>query len=327
MGFYIVGCLIASVIGDFSPPATNYLARQDNFLNQYFVKLGWGWTLLVSAPFVAVTSHVYSCGNVSVVKSSLARLAAATAVWYCFTSAFVAVEARVGVCQAAKMLSKAACSAAGSKWRGFDISGHCFLLVWNNLFMIEEARAYLGWERIRDMLRDEEHLRLNTDPSGGQEGEKAATALSKLSLEEFLHLRKSYLAHTPTVRLLFCLMGCLVLLWDVMLVCTALFFHMMIEKVLATGCAVLVWFVLYRGVYANAWPGLAGAGPFKYVVEANVKANKARRPISSRKPFKCDHHQKDDLPKFMGMPLYGLNPQNRGTSDMEESEQRHNNPL
>ena len=38
-------------------------------------------------------------------------------------------------------------------------------------------------------------------------------------------------AVTPFVRLLFCGLAVLVLLWDVMLICTALFFHIMIEKV------------------------------------------------------------------------------------------------
>ena len=76
------------------------------------------------------------------------------------------------------------------RWKGFDISGHCFLLTWSNLFVIEEARAYLGWERIKDMVRNEEHRRLNTDIllAPGQRD----TVLSRLSLDEFLHLRRNY---------------------------------------------------------------------------------------------------------------------------------------
>ena len=59
--------------------------------------------------------------------------------------------------------------------------------------MIEEARAYLGWERIKDMIRNEEHRRLNTDIllSRGKEG-GGDTVLSRLSLDEFLHLRRNY---------------------------------------------------------------------------------------------------------------------------------------
>ena len=35
-------------------------------------------------------------------------------------------------------LTRSACYRAGHRWTGFDISGHCFLLTWNNLFMLEE---------------------------------------------------------------------------------------------------------------------------------------------------------------------------------------------
>ena len=35
---------------------------------------------------------------------------------------------------------------------------------------------------------------------------------------------------TPLVRLLFCLMAVLMILWDFMLLITVLYFHMMIEK-------------------------------------------------------------------------------------------------
>ena len=78
---------------------------------------------------------------------------------------------------------------------------------------------------------------------------------------EILPLFRQY---TPYVRLVFCLLAVLVLLWDVTLVCTALYFHIMIEKVVATSAAVLLWFVLYRAIYVHSWsPGLPGDGPFK----------------------------------------------------------------
>ena len=60
--------------------------------------------------------------------------------------------------------------------------GHTFLLIWNNLFIVEEGKAYLGWERIKDMLRNEEHKRLSTDlinPAGDSD---SRTALSKLKV-------------------------------------------------------------------------------------------------------------------------------------------------
>ena len=35
-------------------------------------------------------------------------------------------------------VSKIECLRNGYTWTGFDASGHCFLLSWNNLFMVEE---------------------------------------------------------------------------------------------------------------------------------------------------------------------------------------------
>ena len=46
---------------------------------------------------------------------------------------------------------------------------------------------------------------------------------------------------TPFVRALFCGLAALVLLWDVMLICTALFFHIMIEKVVNTEVTRGIW--------------------------------------------------------------------------------------
>lgn len=42
--------------------------------------------------------------------------------------------------------------------------------------------------------------------------------------------RSEYPVRTPLVRLLFCLMAMLMILWDFMLLITVLYFHMMIEK-------------------------------------------------------------------------------------------------
>ena len=299
-----------SVIGDFSPQSTNYLSKPDNLLNQYFVKLGWGWTLVVSSLFVFATSYTYSCGNAVVVKKQMTRLAVATAAWYGMTGAFLLVEEHLGICAVGtKFLNKAECLRKGFRWKGFDISGHCFLLVWNSLFLVEEARAYLGWERIREMIRTEEYPRLHTDPCSPERSERA-TVLSKLSLDEFLHLRRAYIAHTPKVRVLFCLMAALTLLWDFMMACTALFFHIMIEKVVASCAAVLLWFVLYRGIYVHPWsPGLPGEGPFKYVTFKAKQQAYQRKQENARKTREAAGGKwtsKDELPKFMGMPLYGL---------------------
>ena len=124
--------------------------------------------------------------------------------------------------------------------------GHAFLLIWNNLFILEEAKAYLGWERIKDMLRNEEHKRLSVDLSSGDTSSADATSLSKLKNEQFLHLRSNYKVYTPWVRFVFCLLTMLVTLWDIMLYFTLMHFHITLEKIIGASIAVLTWYFLYR---------------------------------------------------------------------------------
>ena len=71
--------------------------------------------------------------------------------------------------------------------------------------------------------------------------------------------------------------------------------------------------MLYRGIYVHDWsPGLPGeTGPFKYVL-SRTAARPPDLPRGRRGPCDHQHHAqqsrwapKDDVPKFMGMPLYG----------------------
>ena len=114
----------------------------------------------------------------------------------------------------------------------------------------------------------------NNIGAGGDES-ASQTPLSKLSLEEFLHLRTWHTGYTPLVRLLFCLLSCLVVLWDTMLLATLVHFHITLEKVLATLIAVTLWFGLYRGLYTQPWSpiSLPGVGaPFKYIQSENTRS-------------------------------------------------------
>ena len=164
----------------------SYFANSDNFINQWFVKCGWFWTGILLSSFIYFTSNTYGCGRMNIVKNNLSRLAIASAVWFSMTSLFNAIEAKTGMCEYTQYRRKDICINNGHLWRGFDLSGHCFLLIFCNLVMHEEGKAYLGWEKIKDFLRNEEHKRLNDDSS------RTDTPLSKLKNEEFRFLRYEY---------------------------------------------------------------------------------------------------------------------------------------
>lgn len=325
---YVLGTLLLSVVSDYKTKSSSqgYFGRSDNFLNQWFVKLGWLWTFSVVGGFVYLTSHTFSCGRSHIVRNSLGRLAIASLAWWSLTALFDLIEHKSGLCELTKYRSKATCTQAGYAWKGFDISGHAFILVFSNLLMIEEGKAYLGWERIKDYLRNEDHNRVQV-----QENEKQSdTPLAKLKNEEFLYLRTEYPQRTPWVRLLFCLMAVLMTLWDFMLLCTVLYFHMMIEKVVACGVAVLLWFCLYKFFYNQVFsPGLPGSGIFKYCTWKDPKTTLKTPKNGWRCPASdCGQQSKwsskDEVPKFMGMPLTALrgpreeNP--AGPEDLTEEE-------
>lgn len=262
-------CLIAiSGIADILAMHQNF---SSSFLDQYFVKLGWFWTLSVSVPFVFMTSYTYCTGKTNLLWKHFARLAIATFFWFSWRNLFVFLENWTGRCLDRKELStRSVCVKSGSSWRSFDLSSHAFNLIYSNLVLIEEARPILGWEGIGDIIEEEDYFRVNEL--------NAITPLRGFTVVEFDQLRSFYEAHLPYVRVNFALISCLTVIWDYKLLGTTIYFHSMPEKVLSGLAAIFLWFVTYEGVYKwfNLLPGL---GTFVYAPPKteNRAVNRNRR--------------------------------------------------
>ncbi|XP_058832382.1 acyl-coenzyme A diphosphatase FITM2 [Topomyia yanbarensis] len=300
---YLGSLFIVSLIGDFLPYPKTYLARSDNLFNVYFVKMGWAWTLLFSLPFLALTSVTLCCGDhQKLVKNHLPRLGIATGFWFVWTKLFNVIESTYGRCSTRGFDSKSGCLKAGHLWSGFDISGHAFILIYSSLILMEEARSIIGWESIKEHLRNEEHNRAKNDTTQG------TNPLKSLKNDDLKALKHFYTRYTPTIRLLFVGMTMLQLLWDVMLVGTMLYYHRMVEKVLSGIFAVLTWFFTYRAWYPtqNLLPDPVGKGLFNYQVASRPAEIGLRRRGSLLQP---NSSQSSDIPKFMGMPLYAARQQ------------------
>ncbi|KDR11133.1 FIT family protein CG10671 [Zootermopsis nevadensis] len=310
VAIYGATLFLVSILADVLPFPKTYFSRSDNVLNQYFVKLGWGWTLFVTSPFLFMTSFTYCCGKRDRILQHFARLGIATFAWYFWTTLFWYIETVYGRCNASpeKFQTKETCLAGGYFWHGFDISGHVFILIYSSLVLIEEARAINGWEGIRDLIRNEEHARNVGDVS------VTSNPLRGLSFEEFSNLKESYDKFTVYIRLFFIAMTFLSVLWDVMLVSTILYYHKVIEKFVSGAIAILTWFFTYRYWYTlpRALPNLPGEGLFKYKDVRQPKEPAKRRSITTAPQSNAKHQ----LPTFMGMPLYGLrNQENREQKD------------
>lgn len=304
VALYLGSLFIISLIGDFMPYPKTYFARSDNLFNVYFVKMGWAWTLVLSSPFLFMTSYTLCCGDIQkLIKNHLPRILIATFFWFVWTKLFNIIENAYGHCNNRKFDTKSTCLKAGAFWNGFDISGHAFILIYSSLVLIEEARPIVGWEYIREHIRNEEHNRAA--------GEKSSTnPLRNLKDNDIRTLKVLYEKYTPAIRTLFIGVTVLQLLWDIMLVCTMLYFHKMIEKVLSGIFAILTWYFCYRFWYPSAsfLPDAAGTGMFVY--QKNNKSPQAlplrRTPSLVSQPSTS---RVNDIPRFMGMPLYGLNAQ------------------
>jgi hypothetical protein len=198
---YLIGGLAFSLLGVYLADYQEYFytARPKNILNEYFVKFGWGWTLGIVLPFSVMCGAAFD-GWKGILSAGF-RCAVATGVWFGFTTLFNVIRKTLNT--------------------DFDISGHAFILIWSNMFLVEEAKAYIGWEAV----------------IAAAQGAPTSRPLLKWFL-------------WPT-RLLLVTLSLLSVLWDVMYFSTVLFFHTWDEKVVAIALALFAWWLIYRGLYGT----------------------------------------------------------------------------
>lgn len=168
--------------------------------------------------------------------------------------------------------------------------------------VMEEAKSMTNWDGIKEYIRLESHHR-STQTQG-----TSTNPLRSLTERDLNSLIISYEKYTPYIRALFVAITLLQLLWDLMLVSTMLYYHIMIEKFLGGVCAVLTWFVTYRVWFKSStvFPKLPGEGMFKYIKSKTA----GTVPASRRRTGSVVSDAPGQLPRFMGMPLYGLRAEN-----------------
>ena len=246
IGIYMIALIICSCIkeANIMDNTQNYFSRKSNVFNQYFVKLGWGWTLGLCAPFVAMTSLVYTGCNLRYVAKHLVRLAIATAFWFSITSIFEHIDARTGVCRLKSLPTKRECTAAKHEWtNSIDLSGHTFLLVYCVLIMLEEVKVFNQWEALSKKLKEKMSQQQQKTGLISPQGEAHKRSLHRVDYW--------YKSLTPLIRINFFLMAGLVLIWEIMLLSTFLYFHTIMQKLLAAFCAIIIWFVTYQTIFPN----------------------------------------------------------------------------
>ena len=218
VAFYWVFVVAGSFIHDFLPLPQSYLSNRRNVLNVYFVKFGWGWTLLVLIPFISFTSSLYTSLNPLAILKHLSRMAVATCGWYIWVNLFVYIEELTGFCEEETLISKRSCYQEGFYWNGFDISGHSFLSIYSALVIKEELQPKLYWPSIMSPV-------VETSPE---------------NINRFKHRNIARLV-TPFVEVFSFFAGLLSILSEFMLVFATIYFHTVHQKVLGALIAIFTW--------------------------------------------------------------------------------------
>ncbi|EDO46451.1 predicted protein, partial [Nematostella vectensis] len=203
--------IAGSFLHDFLPIPSSYLSNKRNVFNVYFVKIGWGWTWGLLTAVTILASWVHTPGNLVSMLRHYSRLFVATLAWFLWVSLFEQIEHWTGVCKGQSSLdSKYVCHKKGFLWRGFDISGHCFLLIHCALTISEEIQVV-------------RHLTM----SG----------------------KYWYKILRPLIVTAFICTAALLVLWEAMLVLTCLYFHTVYQKILGALIAIFTWFGTYHYLY------------------------------------------------------------------------------
>ncbi|XP_074662038.1 acyl-coenzyme A diphosphatase FITM2-like [Tubulanus polymorphus] len=248
LGIYLILVCCGSVVFDVFRFPKTYFSDKNNALNQYFVKLSWGWTSILVAIFIYLTSFVYCCGNVYKITRHLSRLLVGTASWYFWTQiVFHKVEQATGMCSNTQITNKILCVKSKFNWFGFDLSGHTFLLIHCLLIISEEVKPLKKWDKIRNFIFEEEKEMKNLNES------------------ELIVLKDSFNQFTIYIRILFIILTLLLLLWELMLIATVVYFHNMPQKLIAALIAVCNWFITYHiWFYCDLSPGRPGDLGIRY---------------------------------------------------------------
>ncbi|KAL5966200.1 Fat storage-inducing transmembrane protein [Taenia solium] len=285
-GIYICGAAAGSLIFDFLKMPPSYFSHKRNAFNLLFVKWGWAWTFCCLSTFILISTYVYTGGNRRLIRAHLMRLLFGSACWYACTGVFNTVEHSFGSCYNSngtlfqslpsfRPFNRRSCRQAKGHWLGFDISGHCFLLIMSNLWILEELRVMRSWNVLGALLDVSAHSDDLVSSTASAAVKTEAPRLPNVRPDTVQAMRSAYARLTLNLRSVFCVTACLSLLWDFMLLVTVVYFHSMPSKLLGASVGVSCWFVCYRGIFPSLpvgsvgglAPGMPGDGPVHFVAK------------------------------------------------------------
>lgn len=224
--------VIGSFSHDYFPLPKWYFSKPKNILNQYFVKIGWGWTFLLVGGYLVALLIKNRIDSILIYAKHLGRLMVETGFWYLCTSSFEMIEDLTGQCLGnPEIKSKIACRKAAFPWDGFDISGHTFLLTFCVLIINEEL------SRAKKFM-----TRYHVQPSNNQNHvETEIINVFGLGVKEKML--------DAILEILSLALILLMLLWEVMLFFTCAYFHSLLQKLIGLVIGVSSYYTCYRFLF------------------------------------------------------------------------------
>ncbi|XP_063815622.1 acyl-coenzyme A diphosphatase FITM2 [Pseudophryne corroboree] len=213
-----------SIVKELWPMPDSYLSNKRNVLNVYFVKFSWGWTFCSLFLFIALTNYTLN-KSISTSLRRLSTLLVGTVVWFTCTSIFTYIENATGSCYESSALLDV--KAEYTDRRACASSGG----YWHG-FDISGHSFLLPYCML--MILEEIVIMYNIRLEG--------------------HRQKTI------IYTLLCFLILLATIWAFMFVCTAVYFHDVLQKFLGFMCGVVGWYVTYRWWYLMPCsPGLPRA--------------------------------------------------------------------
>ena len=235
---YFLIIIVGSLLNYYGLAPTSYLSSKTNVFNVYFAKLGWAWTTGLLLPFIFLTLMPTHTPR-QIVMHHLVRLLIATGIWYVITKFFVGLESYTGMCLQIEspVLSKRVCLKGGHKWQeGYDLSGHTFLLMYALLIINEEVKSYDKGQKKANTIQKSASAKTTARAAGEPATQTDAEKLNLVS---------------KATLVLYVLLAILTVIWEFMLLSTALYFHHATHKIGAGVVAVALWWATYRLWYRH----------------------------------------------------------------------------
>jgi len=206
-------------------PNTFTFALKINMFNKYISQLGWTCSIVLLMPFVYLTSLIYARGHYGLILRHLIRLVIGTFIWYFLTSIFSRIESLTSMCKPFEQRAflRQACRLVGrSSWN----EGQTFLYLYALLVINEEVKLYdENWRKIEEASKIPS-FHLDTSSS-------------------LINQNRLRMFSTP-IDLLYIALAILTLLWELMLLSTAVYFYNFIHKLCAASLAVFSWLITYH---------------------------------------------------------------------------------